>query len=77
MTAKRDPCQMHMHGKGRHACKCVGKWNFSITVLCNHMRFDGIVAPNTSCLSLTLGPCSSFSLGVVCVCLSRLDQMYS
>ena len=35
--------------------------HFSITVQRNHMRFGGIVAPNSGCLSLTLGLCSSFS----------------
>ena len=31
------------------------------------MEFGGIVAPNSGCLSLTLGLYSSFSLGVVSV----------
>ena len=31
------------------------------------MKFGGIVAPNSGCLKLTLGPCSSFSFGVVSV----------
>ena len=34
------------------------------------MRFGGIVAPNSGCLSLTLRLCSSFSFGVVSVLLS-------
>ena len=51
-------------------------WDFSITVQWNHMRFGGTVAPNTSCLSLTLGPCSSFSFGVVNVLLSRFDAPF-
>ena len=37
------------------------------------MRFGGIVAPNSDCLNLTLGPCSSFSFGVVSILLSRFD----
>ena len=37
------------------------------------MRFGGIVAPNSGCLSLTLGLCSSFGFGVVSVLLSRFD----
>ena len=47
--------------------------HFSITVQRNHMKFDGIVAPNSGCLSLTLGPCSSFGCGVVSVLLYRFD----
>ena len=31
------------------------------------MRFGGTVAPNSGCLRLTLGLCSSFSFGVVSV----------
>ena len=49
------------------------RWYFSITVQRNHMTFGGIVAPNSGCLSLTLGLCSTFSLGVVSVLLSRFD----
>ena len=37
------------------------------------MRFGGIVAPNSGCLSLTLGLCSSFSFGMVSVLLSSFD----
>ena len=37
------------------------------------MRFGGIVAPNSGCLSLTLGLCSSVTFGVVSVLLSRFD----
>ena len=40
------------------------------------MRFDGIVAPNSGCLSLTLGLCSSFKFGVVSVLLSRFDTLF-
>ena len=40
------------------------------------MRFGGIVAPNSGSLSLTLGPCSSFSFGVVSVLLSRFDSLF-
>ena len=50
--------------------------HFSITVQRNDMRFGGIVVPNTSCLSLTLGLCSSFSFGVVSVLLSRFDSLF-
>ena len=49
------------------------QWHFSITVQRNLMKFGGIVAPNSGCLSLTLGPCSSFGFGVVSVLLSRFD----
>ena len=40
------------------------------------MRFGGIVAPNSGCLSLTLELCSSFSFGVVSVLLSRFDAPF-
>ena len=50
--------------------------HFSITVQRNRMRFGGIVAPNSGSLSLTLGPCSSFSFGVVSVLLSRFDSLF-
>ena len=50
--------------------------HFSITVQRNHMRFGGIVAPNSDCLSLTLGPCSSFEFGVVSVLLSRFEAPF-
>ena len=49
---------------------------FSITVQRNHMRFGGIVAPNSGCLSLTLGLCTSFSFGMVSVLLSRFDAPF-
>ena len=39
-------------------------------------RFGGIVAANSGCLSLTLGPCSSFGFGVVSVLLSRFDAPF-
>ena len=50
--------------------------HFSITVQRNHMRFGGIVASNSGCLSLTLGPCSSFGFGVVSILLSRFDAPF-
>ena len=50
--------------------------NFSITVQRNRMRFGSIVAPNSGCLSLTLGLCSSFSFGGVSVLLSRFDAPF-
>ena len=50
--------------------------HFSITVQRNHMRFGGIVAPNSGYLSLTLGPCSSFGFGVVSVLFSRFDAPF-
>ena len=50
--------------------------HFSITMLRNHMRFGGIVAPNSGCLNPTLGPCSSFGFGVVSVLLSRFDAPF-
>ena len=40
------------------------------------MRFGGIVAPHSGCLSLTLGLCSSFSFGVVSVLLSKFDPPF-
>ena len=52
------------------------RWHFSLTVQRNHMRFGGIVAPNSSCLGLTLGLCSSFGFGVVSVLLSRFDAPF-
>ena len=50
--------------------------HFSITVQRNRIRFGGIIAPNSGCLSLTLEPCSSFSFGVVSVLLSRFDSPF-
>ena len=50
--------------------------DFSITVQRNRMRFGGIVALNSGSLNLTLGPCSSFSFGVVSVLLSRFDSLF-
>ena len=50
--------------------------HFSITVQRNHMKFGGIVVLNSGCLSLTLGPCSSFAFGVVSVLLSRFDGLF-
>ena len=50
--------------------------HFSIIVQRNRMRFGGIGAPNSGSLSLTLGPCSSFSLDVVSVLLSRFDSLF-
>ena len=69
------PMQMYRGGKGRHACKMF-RQHFSITVQRNPMRFGGIVAPSSGCLSLTLGPCSSFSFEVVSVLLSRFDSLF-
>ena len=57
-------------------CWEIFRRHFSITVQRNGMRFGGIVAPNSGCLSLTLGPCSSFSFGVVIVLLSRFDSLF-
>ena len=57
-------------------CWEVFGWHFSITVLRNHMIFGGIVAPDSGCLSLTLGLCSSFSFGMVSVLLSRFDAPF-
>ena len=50
--------------------------DFSVTVQRNDMRFGGIVAPKSGCLSLTLEPCSSFSFGVVSVLLSRFGALF-
>ena len=50
--------------------------HFSITVQRNHMKFGGIIAPNRGSLNLILGPCSSFSFGVVSVLLSRFDSLF-
>ena len=49
---------------------------FSVTVQRNDMRFGGIVAPKSGSLSLTLGPRSSFSFGVVSVLLSRFGSLF-
>ena len=51
--------------------------DFSITVQQNEMRFGGIVAPKSGCVSLTLGPCSSFTFGVVSVLLSRFGSLFN
>ena len=45
--------------------------DFCVTIQRNDLRFGGIVAPKSGCLSVTLRPCSSFNFGVVCVLLSR------
>ena len=50
--------------------------DFSVTVQRNDMIFGGIVAPKSGCLSLTLGPCSSFIFGVVSVLLSRFGSLF-
>ena len=50
--------------------------DFSVTVQRNDMRFGGIVAAKSGYLSLTLGSCSSFSFGVVCVLLSRFRSLF-
>ena len=57
-------------------CWEIFRRHFSITVQRNDMRFGGIVAPNSGCLSLTLGLCSSFSFGVVSVLRSRFDSLF-
>ena len=67
--------QMYRDGKGRPACKMFRR-HFSMTVQRNRMRFGGIVAPNRGNVSLTLGPCSSFSFGLVSVLLSRFDFLF-
>ena len=50
--------------------------DFSVTVQQNDMIFGGVVAPKSGCLNLTLGPCSSFSFGVVSVLLSRFGSVF-
>ena len=50
--------------------------DFSVAVQRNYMRFGGIIAPKSVCVSLTLGPCSSFSFGVVSVLLSRFGLLF-
>ena len=50
--------------------------HFSITVQRNDISFGRIVAPNSGCLCLSLGPCSSISFGVVSVLLSRFDSLF-
>ena len=50
--------------------------HFSVIVKWNHLRFGGIVAPNSGWLSLTLGPFSTFGFGVVSVLLSRFDAPF-
>ena len=40
------------------------------------MRFGGIVAPNSDCVSLTLVVCNSFTFGVVSVLHSRFDAPF-
>ena len=50
--------------------------DFSVTVQRNDLRFGGIVAPKSGCVSLTLGPCSSFSFGVVSVLLYRFCSLF-
>ena len=50
--------------------------DFSVTVQRNQIRFGGIVAPKSGYLSLTLGPYSSFSFGVVSVLLSRFGSLF-
>ena len=50
--------------------------DFSVTVQWNDMIFGGIVAPKSGCVSLTLGPCSSFNFGVVSVLLSRFGSLF-
>ena len=50
--------------------------DFSVAVQRNDMKFGGIVAPTSGCLSLTLGLCSSFSFSVVRVLLSRFGSLF-
>ena len=50
--------------------------DFSVTVQRNDLRFGGIVAPKSGCVSLTLGPCSSLSFGLVSVLLSRFGSLF-
>ena len=57
-------------------CWEIVRRHFSITMQRNAMTFGGIVAPNSSCLSLTLGPCNSFRFDVVSVLLSRFDAPF-
>ena len=54
-------------------CLEIFRWHFSITVQRNHMRFGGIVAPNSGCLRLSLGLCSLFTFGVGSLLLHRFD----
>ena len=49
--------------------------DFSETVQRNDIGFGGVVAPKSGCLTLTLGPCTSFSFGVVSVLLSRFGSL--
>ena len=49
--------------------------DFSVTVQRNNIGFGGIVAPKSGCLSLILGPCSSFSFGMVSVLLTRIGSL--
>ena len=49
---------------------------FSVAVQQYDMIFGGIVAPKSGYVSLTLGPCSSFSFGVVSVLLSRFGSLF-
>ena len=59
-----------------HMCWLMLCRHFSITVQRNHIKFGGIVTPNSGYLSITLGPCSSFIFGVVSVLLSRNDTPF-
>ena len=67
--------QMYRGGKGRHACKMFRR-HFSITMQRNRMKFGGIIAPNSGCLTLTLELCSFFRFGVVSVLLFRYDSLF-
>ena len=50
--------------------------DFSVTVQRNNIGIGGIVASKSGCLSLILGPCSSFSFGMVSVLLSRFGSLF-
>ena len=50
--------------------------DFSVAVQRYDMIFGGIVAHKSGYVSLTLGPCSSFSFGVVSVLLSRFGSLF-
>ena len=51
-------------------------WHFSITVQQNHVTFGGIVAPNSDCVSLSLGLWSLFIFGVGSLLLHRFDAPF-
>ena len=49
---------------------------FSKTVQRNHMKFGENIAPNSSCLSPTLGAISCFSFGVESILLSSFRSPF-